>query len=117
MTRNNTARAVKRRSPGQGTRNEGKSKSYISRNETTKERIDREKRELMSSDASSCDKSDTTKIQSNRIQSVKPTGAGAIKIITDENIQAKNKELEKEIVILKERDREWDALHVENEVV
>eukprot|EP00978_Attheya_sp_CCMP212_P012832 scaffold32060_cov56-Attheya_sp.AAC.4 len=80
-----------RKKPGPRSDNEGKSKSSSSRKQTTKQRIEKEKNALMSSD----EENDDVEVGGRKTA-------------------AKNKELEAKIKLLNEKDKDWEALNADN---
>eukprot|EP00978_Attheya_sp_CCMP212_P024249 scaffold75944_cov59-Attheya_sp.AAC.2 len=96
-----------RKKPGPRSDNEGKSKSSSSRKETSKQRIEREKNALMSSD----EDNDDVEVGGRKTA---VAAASAKKSNHIAGIQAKNKELEAEIKLLNEKDKDWEALHADN---
>eukprot|EP00978_Attheya_sp_CCMP212_P025968 scaffold84609_cov52-Attheya_sp.AAC.2 len=96
-----------RKKPGPRPDNEDKSKSSSSRKEITKQPIEKEKKALMSSD----EENDNVEVGGRKTA---VAAASAKKtIILQCMIQAKNKELEAEIKLLNEKDKDWEALNAD----
>eukprot|EP00978_Attheya_sp_CCMP212_P004213 scaffold9144_cov30-Attheya_sp.AAC.2 len=84
-----------RKKPGHRSDNEGRSKSSSGRKQTTKQWIEKAKNALMSSG----EENDNVERKQNNNIAV---------------IQAKNKELEADIEVLNEKDKDWEALNADN---
>eukprot|EP00978_Attheya_sp_CCMP212_P002678 scaffold5480_cov33-Attheya_sp.AAC.2 len=96
-----------RRKPGPRSDNEGNSKSSSSRKQTTKQRIEKAKNALMSSDEENDDVEVGGRKTAVAAASAKKNNHIAV-------IQAKNKELEAEIKLLNDKDKDWEALNADN---
>eukprot|EP00978_Attheya_sp_CCMP212_P033293 scaffold133765_cov60-Attheya_sp.AAC.7 len=96
-----------RKKPGQRSDNEAKSKSSSSRKETTKQRIEKAKNALMSSN----EDNDDVEVGVGKTTVAAPPAKKNNNIAV---IQAKNKELEAEIKVLNEKDKDWEALNADN---
>eukprot|EP00978_Attheya_sp_CCMP212_P019342 scaffold54072_cov26-Attheya_sp.AAC.1 len=96
-----------RKKPGPRSDSEGKSKLASSCKETSKQRIEREKNAFMSSDEDNDDVEVGGRKTAVAATSAKKNNNIAV-------IQAKNKELEAEIKLLNEKDKDWEALNTDN---
>eukprot|EP00978_Attheya_sp_CCMP212_P039880 scaffold211760_cov44-Attheya_sp.AAC.1 len=100
--------SLNRKRPGVRSDNVGKSKSSSAgRRQTTNRRIEITRQELMSSD----EENDDEEVGGGN------TAVAAASAKNNNNIaviQAKNKELEAEIELLNEKDKDWEALHAGN---
>ena len=101
-----------RKRPGARTDNVGKSKSSChGRKETSKQRIEREKKALRDSLMSSDDENYDEEVVGGNTA---VAAASATKKNNIAVIQAKNKELEADIKLLNEKENDWEELHAGN---